>query len=150
MPFRLQRRILQGGRKHFARNFDSPAALCSIVLFFAAVTLMARNGLARTGVTQDAAKADGDVVSVKVSNFSFDPKEVTVTVGTTVDWLDQGGRHTVTADDGSFKSATMVSGDHFKYRFDHPGVYRYYCSFHGSPGGKDMAGSVTVKESGTK
>jgi plastocyanin len=84
-------------------------------------------------------------VTVSVSNFQFEPKGVTVPVGGTVEWVDQRGRHNVTADDGSFKSPELVAGDKFDQKFDKAGVYKYYCTHHGHPGGQDMAGTVTVK-----
>ncbi|HWO01606.1 MAG TPA: DUF420 domain-containing protein [Blastocatellia bacterium] len=83
-------------------------------------------------------------VIVKISNFKFEPQEVTVTAGTTVEWIDETGRHTVEADDGSFKSDTMTAGGRFEHRFDMPGDYAYYCAYHGDKHGKDMAGTVTV------
>ena len=59
--------------------------------------------------------------------------------------FDQGGRHSVQADDGSFHSETLTAGGTFQHRFDRPGVYHYYCEFHGASGGHDMAGVVIVK-----
>jgi plastocyanin len=82
---------------------------------------------------------------VVVKNFSFDPPDLTVPIGTEVEWIDERGRHNVQADDGSFKSSTLTAGGTFRHRFDHPGVYRYFCDFHGSAGGHDMAGVVTVR-----
>src|SRR4029077_8705333 len=79
-------------------------------------------------------------VTVTVKNFSFEPAQVTVPPDTVVEWVDERGRHTVKADDGSFESTPLVSGGKFERRFDKPGVYRYFCGFHGAPGGKDMAG----------
>ena len=83
-------------------------------------------------------------VTVTVKNFSFEPAQVTVPPGTVLEWVDERGRHTVKADDGSFESTPLVGGGKFERRFDKPGVYRYFCGFHGAPGGKDMAGTVTV------
>jgi plastocyanin len=65
--------------------------------------------------------------------------------------LDGGpGQHNVVWDAGDFRtypsdalSATPWSKD---YAFRRPGVYRYFCAFHGSPGGVDMAGKVTVRK----
>jgi len=62
-----------------------------------------------------------------------------------VEWTDQGGRHSVQADDGSFQSETMTAGGTFNHRFDRAGVYRYFCEFHGAAGGHDMAGVIIVK-----
>lgn len=83
-------------------------------------------------------------VSVKISNFQFEPKDITVQTGTTVEWTDERGRHTVEADDGSFKSDILTAGGQFERKFDTPGVYPYYCKFHGDKHGKDMAGVITV------
>jgi plastocyanin len=64
--------------------------------------------------------------------------------------LDGGpGQHNVVWDAGDFRtypsdalsSSPWVSNP---YSFRKPGVYRYFCSFHGSPGGIDMAGKVLV------
>ena len=57
---------------------------------------------------------------VIVKNFGFDPAEIKVPTGTVVEWTDQGGRHSVLADDGSFQSETMTAGGTFKHRFDRP------------------------------
>ncbi len=89
-------------------------------------------------------KAPGRV-TVKVQNFAFDPKDVVITEGMTVEWSDVGGRHNVQADDGSFQSETLTADGKFEHQFDKPGTYRYYCNFHGEMGGKDMAGTVTVE-----
>lgn len=83
-------------------------------------------------------------LSVKISNFQFEPKELTINAGTIVEWTDVGGRHTVEADDGSFKSDTLTAGGTFEHRFESPGVYPYYCTFHGDKHGHDMAGIITV------
>ena len=90
------------------------------------------------------ADAASEKVAVAVKNFEFAPKEVTVKAGTTVEWTDQGGRHTVEADNGSFKSPTMISGQKFEHKFDTPGTFAYFCGVHGSKGGHDMAGKVIV------
>ena len=84
-------------------------------------------------------------VMVDLKNFDFTPKEVTVSVGTTVQWTDSGGRHQIVADDGSFKSDVMLSGATFQQKFDKAGTFLYYCQFHGGPKGQDMSGSVVVK-----
>jgi plastocyanin/uncharacterized membrane protein YozB (DUF420 family) len=91
------------------------------------------------------ASAAAAPVKVTITNFKFDPQEVTVPVGGTVDWLDDTGRHTVKADDGSFKSEALTAGAHFQHKFDKPGKFPYYCEYHGAAGGKDMAGTVIVK-----
>jgi plastocyanin len=87
-------------------------------------------------------------VTVKFSNFKFEPKEVTITVGTTVEWIDEEGRHTIEADNGAFKSPTLTKGGRFEFKFTKPGTYPYHCGFHGDQGGKDMAGVIKVTPRG--
>jgi plastocyanin len=89
-------------------------------------------------------------VTVKISSFKFDPKVVTVAPGTTVEWVNEGGRHTVEADNGSFKSDVLKQGDKFEHKFDKAGTFAYHCEFHGEKGGKDMAGSIVVRGSRKK
>jgi plastocyanin/uncharacterized membrane protein YozB (DUF420 family) len=83
-------------------------------------------------------------VTVKISNFKFEPQEVKISAGSTVEWIDETGRHTVEADDGSFQSDAMTAGGRFEHKFDTPGAYPYFCAYHGEKHGKDMAGTVTV------
>ena len=82
--------------------------------------------------------------TVTISNFQFSPRRVTVKAGSDVTWEVKEGTHTVNADDGSFGSAALSAGQKFSHTFATPGTYRYYCSFHGSKGGHDMAGTVIV------
>ncbi|HXU35816.1 MAG TPA: DUF420 domain-containing protein [Blastocatellia bacterium] len=91
-----------------------------------------------------ATSAAPERVPVKITNFQFEPKELTIKAGTIVEWTDERGRHTVEADDGSFVSDTLTADGKFEHKFDTPGVYPYYCSFHGEKHGKDMAGVITV------
>jgi plastocyanin len=89
--------------------------------------------------------AQSGTVAISLKNFEFTPKSVTVPVGTTVDWVDQGGHHAISADDKSFEGPEMSAGAHFQQKFDKAGVFNYYCRIHGGPGGQDMAGVLTVK-----
>ncbi len=89
----------------------------------------------------------GSTVQVDAVDSAFDSKEVEVSVGTTVVWTNTGSiAHTVTADDGSFDSGNMDSGDTFEYTFEEAGTYPYYCKYHGDKGGVGMAGVITVTE----
>jgi plastocyanin/uncharacterized membrane protein YozB (DUF420 family) len=84
-------------------------------------------------------------VTVTMGNFTFEPKEVAVSPGTTVIFKNAKGKHSVFADDGSFSSQIMAPGEEFRHTFESPGRVQYYCSLHGAAGGKDMAGTVIVK-----
>src|SRR5262245_12910093 len=119
----------------------------SLRITMAGVIVLLAAGLAAGRGTKPSAarRAAPAKVTVQVSSFKFEPKVVTVAPGTTVQWVNKGGRHTVEADDGSFKSDTLADGATFEHTFTKPGTYPYYCTFHGEKGGKDMAGKVIVK-----
>ena len=101
---------------------------------------------AAAGTSSHSAVAPDDQAkaTVNINRFKFEPKELKVKQGTTVQWVNHGTRHSVDADDGSFKSDILKEGDIFENTFDKPGTYRYYCRFHGDKGGKDMAGKIVV------
>lgn len=94
-----------------------------------------------SAVTPEPAAA---AATVTISNFQFGPKTVRIKAGGEVTWQVKEGTHTVTADDGSFESQALSTGQKFSHTFAKAGTYRYYCSFHGSKGGHDMAGTVIV------
>ena len=83
--------------------------------------------------------------AVTITNFQFSPKIVTVKAGSEITWEVKEGTHTITSDNGAFESQALSAGQKFSYKFTKPGTYRYYCSFHGSKGGHDMAGTVNVR-----
>lgn len=68
---------------------------------------------------------------VSIKDVSYSPKEIKIKKGDTVTWTNADERdHTVTADDGSFKSGKMSDGETFKQKFDKPGRYKYHCDYH--------------------
>jgi plastocyanin len=82
----------------------------------------------------------------------FDPAELTVQVGETVNWYWPPGSvgHNVVPDDGDSppQSGPPVGYPKYhSYQFTVPGVYHYYCMVHGGPGGLGMSGTITVVES---
>ena len=99
--------------------------------------------VARSG-HKPAPTADDNAAKVMVSNVKFEPRTLTVKAGTTVTWENKEGSHTVTSDTGAFESETLSAGQSFSHKFDKAGRYPYYCTFHGSKGGHDMAGVIVV------
>jgi LPXTG-motif cell wall-anchored protein len=82
--------------------------------------------------------------SVTISDFKFEPKSITVSVGTTVTWTNQGPTaHTATADDGTFDTGTLTKGATGRFTFNKAGTYKYHCTPH-----PFMKASVTVTGSG--
>ena len=77
---------------------------------------------------------------VKIDNFSFGPRELTVSVGTTVTWINRDEiPHTVVSSNGVFKSKVRDTDEKFSYTFTKAGTYPYYCSVH-----PKMTGKVVV------
>jgi plastocyanin len=103
---------------------------------------------AAAALSQDNGKASQEKAAggakVILSNNKFEPKTVTVKAGSEVTWENKEGTHTVTADDGSWASSTLTAGQTYSQKFDKPGKYPYYCTFHGAKGGHNMAGVVNV------
>ena len=118
--------------------------LISVAVLAIVVVATARPRAAR--IRSSVASAPLQRATVKVSSFKFEPKVLTVAPGTTVEWVNDGGRHSIEADDGSFKSEALKQGDKFEHKFDKAGKYAYHCEFHGEKGGKDMAGTIIVRK----
>ena len=107
--------------------------------------------LALTGAAPTAARAPvrgkaaaspvaAGPVAVRIGNFTFGPKAVTVKVGQSVTWTnDDDIPHTVVATDKSFRSKVIDTGQSFTFTFTKPGQFAYFCSLHPM-----MTGKVTV------
>jgi amicyanin len=78
---------------------------------------------------------------VRIANFTFQQPTIVVKPGSTVTWVnDDDIPHTVTADDKSFKSKVLDSGERFSFTFAHAGEFGYFCSLH-----PHMTGKVVVR-----
>ena len=78
-----------------------------------------------------ATAAHGAVVSVPIQGMSFRESRLEITGGTTVEWKNNDPlAHTVTAVDGSFRSPLIEPGQSWRYTFDKPGEYAYFCTPH--------------------
>jgi len=105
------------------------AALCAGALLTATVAVGAALGVAAPQVTID--------------NFTFGPKEITVSPGTTVTWLNRDDiPHTVTdaAETKTFASAPLDTDDSYSHLFATPGTYHYFCALH-----PHMQGTIVVR-----
>jgi LPXTG-motif cell wall-anchored protein len=83
--------------------------------------------------------------SVTVRDFDFAPSSITVDVGDTVTWTNEGPTpHTATADDGSFDTGVFEAGESRSHTFDQAGTFQYFCQPH-----PQMRGTVTVRAAST-
>lgn len=74
---------------------------------------------------------------VFMQGLAFSPTTRTVSVGTTVTWLNQDGvAHNVTYSSGpgtSFASGSVAAAGTYTHAFTVAGTYQYYCTIHGTP-----------------
>jgi plastocyanin len=92
------------------------------------------------------AQEDYDEVAVVIRDNTFIPKELTIEPGTVVQWQNKGRNdHNVRPNQGDqFRSRTIEPDETYEHRFDEPGTYRYYCSFHGARG-RGQRGTIVVR-----
>ena len=71
--------------------------------------------------------------SVNISNFVFEPSELTILINNNVTWLNlDSATHTATDDGGDFDSGNLDNGDSFTFSFNTVGTYEYHCDIHPS------------------
>ena len=77
---------------------------------------------------------------VRIRNFQFVPKSLTVAVGDSIIWInDDALPHTATADNASWRSPELPAGAGWGTRVTYPGMFEYHCEAH-----RVMRGSLTV------
>jgi plastocyanin len=94
------------------------------------------------------ASSHAATVPVSIVDFAFSPQNITINVGDTVMWTNNGAAlHTTTSGsnctfDGVGWNSELSSGMSFSRTFNTPGTFPYFCSFHCLLFG--MVGSVVV------
>lgn len=122
-------------------------ASMTIMVMVAAVPAGAGDSKKPAGLSTATKTTTAEPTIVEVSSFKFEPKVLTVKVGTVVRWVNKSGWHTVAADDGSFKSTALKAENaFFDHTFKKAGKFPYHCSFHGDKGGREMAGTIIVQK----
>lgn len=81
-------------------------------------------------------------VTVDIQDFSFQPHEWTVQVGSVVHWMnrDDWPHHVAAADGKSFNSGVIAPGKDFRFTFTQAGRFAYRCGIHPT-----MLGVITVE-----
>ena len=106
-----------------------PVVIATLLLFVASPSVRATD-------QPSAANA-----AVKIDNFVFGPKSLTVPVGATVTWTNSDDiPHTTVSTEGVFKSKVLDTDEKFSYTFTKAGTYPYYCTIH-----PKMTGTVVVQ-----
>src|SRR5690348_9557736 len=118
--------------KSYVLRIGALAALLAVGAVFATV---------RTSYFARAAEDQPVATSITIDNFSFTPKEITVSKGTTVTWINHDDvPHTVVSPDKKFKSRALDTDDKYSFTFSDSGTYGYFCSVH-----PVMIGKVIVR-----
>jgi plastocyanin len=93
------------------------------------------------GGVASVALAQATADSATIVDFAFNPGDLTVPVGTTVTWTNDGDRpHTVTDRGGTFDTGPVAPDTSNEVTFTVPGRYLYFCRI--NPG--SMNGVITV------
>src|ERR1700739_3603340 len=81
----------------------------------ATVLLVAISGLMAKSAERE--KAPAAKAEIKIDNFAFTPKELTISAGTTVEWVNREDiPHVVVSDDTkTFKSRPLDTDERFSY-----------------------------------
>jgi plastocyanin len=83
---------------------------------------------------------------VRIDNFTFNPKQITVKAGDTVTWVNHDDiPHTVASQTQVFRSKALDTDDKFSFTFATPGTYPYFCALH-----PVMTGTIVVEASAGK
>lgn len=85
--------------------------------------------------------AQTGTANIKEVDFDFQPKVVTVSVGTKITWTNIGPTEHTVADSTLklFSSNILNKGDTFSYTPTQPGTIHYLCTLH-----PDMVGTIVV------
>ena len=88
-----------------------------------------------------AGPAGAATSTVSIYGSGFSPKNVTVTQGDTVTWVNRDSvNHQVLATGGQFVSAILKPGQKYSFTFVQPGTYNYEDELH-----TKLTGKITVK-----
>ena len=92
------------------------------------------------GIIPASQAQQGQPVLVSMRSVSYQPQDITVPVGTTVNWRnDEPDRTTHSVTGGPLGSPDLTPGLGYSFTFDSPGTFTYHCRLH-----TYMEGRVTV------
>jgi plastocyanin len=97
----------------------------------ASLALLSCAGAAQAQSSPSPAASATPVAIVHTKDFAYNPKELKVNVGDTVEFInDDGVTHTVTSNDKSFDSGDLDQNQTWMHTFTKAGTYTYYCTYH--------------------
>ncbi len=100
------------------------------------------SSLAMSSTAQAAPRDSAGRTEVKIDNFSFVPRSLTVKPGTSVSWTNRDDiPHNVVSTEKKFSSPVLDTDQTFSFQFQQPGSYPYFCKIHPM-----MTGTIVVEE----
>lgn len=103
--------------------------------------------------------SSGTLACVTIQDFSFSPATLTIKVGTTVQWTNNGpSQHTTTSDAATWNSGPLnapmgggsygggSAGGSYSFTFNATGTYGYHCSLHPPAQYPAFTGTITVTQ----
>ena len=133
------------------RSINALAAVAALALTMAGCASGKDTGLPAGPTTAPPGKTCSGTVDMV--NLTFEPKDCTVPVGTTVKWVNKVGGlpHTVTAvDEKLFDSGlanTIDANEEYTFTFKTAGEFAYYCRLHSTDKKAGMVGTIKVEAS---
>ncbi|HWK30740.1 MAG TPA: cupredoxin family copper-binding protein [Terriglobales bacterium] len=114
--------------------------LGSAIMLF--VLCMAVIAISETGLrVAAAAETTPAAAEIKIDNFSFTPRMLTVQAGTKVTWTNRDDiPHNIVSSEHKFKSKPLDTDDAYSFTFTEAGTYQYFCGLH-----PKMVGKVVVE-----
>lgn len=110
-----------------------------LLLLVTAASAGCSRSSSETAATQGS---DGPRV-VRVTENLFEPAELVISVGSTVEWIHEGEHfHTVTSESGLF-DFHLAAGESGTFTFNEPGEFVYHCLPHQFLG---MSGKIVVTQ----
>jgi len=118
-----------------------------IILISSAAEFLSSKNPGRNSADEYLISADSSgTVEITMKDEEFVPKEKTVSAGTTIKWINKdNAKHNVASGtpyepNKLFHSKRMGKGDEYTFKFDKPGTYPYFCTYH-----EEMMGKIIVK-----
>jgi plastocyanin len=114
----------------------------SMILIALTVAAMGLGTLEPVSALRQTAPANENsrsAVTVNIRDNFFSPRNLSITVGTSVTWINRGEEdHTTTSTMGLW-NAELAPRESFTRVFNRRGTFRYFCAFH-----DEMTGAIRV------
>jgi plastocyanin len=94
-----------------------------------------------SNLPQDPVVAFSDRITVEIKGFDFVPKDLTVSAGATVTWVNRDNApHDATESTRAWTTDRLKQGERASLQFEEPGTFEYRCSIH-----TDMTARLAVR-----